>query len=111
MTEAPPSAPVEETSILQTTRRGVAAASFCIGMWSSLVFWWYPYSLFIAAVGLVLGIYAKVTGVRIESHGADLPVIGIALNLITIGSAILVYRAMQFYFEGQMAYMPLPWSR
>lgn len=111
MTEAPPSAPVEETSVLQTTRRGVAAASFSIGLWSSLVFWWYPYSLFIATVGLVLGIYARLTGVRVESHGSNLAVLGIVLNLVTLGSAILVYRAMQLYFEGQMAYMPLPWSR
>lgn len=97
----------DETSPLHTTRRGMAAASLCFGFWSGLVFWWYPYSIFIAVVGLTLGVVAKLMGVKVERHGADLAVIGIVLNSMTLGTTFAVYRMLQFYFEGQPAYMPL----
>jgi hypothetical protein len=108
-TAAPPTP--AETSLAFSTRRGIAAVSVGIGFWASLVFWWYPYSPFIATIGLSLALFCRFTGVRAHGHGANLPQVGIALNLIAIGAAMTVYRVMQVYFEGQPAVMPLTgWS-
>lgn len=101
-----------ETPYAFSTRRGVAAASVGIGFWASAVFWWYPYSIFIATVGLLLALFCRVTGVRVHAHGADLPRVGIALNLVAIGAAVTAYRVVQYFYEGQLALMPLTgWSR
>lgn len=98
-----------ETSYLHPVRRGIITASVGIGFWSMLVFWWYPYSVFIATVGLVLGLIARVSGWRAESYGANLASVGVVLNLITLGTAAAAYRVMQFFFEGQLALMPPSW--
>jgi hypothetical protein len=107
MTTETPAPAAPETSVYQPVRRGIAAASLCIGFWSLLVFWWYPYSIFIATVGLVLGLAARVSGWRVEAHGANLAFLGVVLNLLTIGTALTAYRVMQFFFEHQVPLMPL----
>ncbi|MGL4424596.1 MAG: hypothetical protein ACRCZF_28340 [Gemmataceae bacterium] len=81
-----------------TTRRGMAAASFCLGLWSLLVFWWYPYSIFVATAGMILGSIAVVKNWRGGKDGENLAIVGCVLCSITIGTALTVYRVMQVYF-------------
>jgi hypothetical protein len=81
-----------------TTRRGIAAASCCFGVWTMLTFWWYPYGPMLATVGLVLGLIALAKNWRGGIDGDNLALYGVVLNAINIGNALAVYRIMQAYF-------------
>jgi hypothetical protein len=92
--------------VTATTRRGIATASFCLGLWSNLVFWWYPYSLFVATIGIILGSIAVVRNWRGGKDGENLALAGVILNSITIGVVLSVYRVLQVYFEGSYPVVP-----
>lgn len=89
-----------------TTLRGMATASFCLGCWGSLTFWWYPFGLSVAIVGLILGLITLALGVRSGRHGENLALGGVLLSLNAIGMAFVVFRGMQFFFEGRFPSMP-----
>jgi hypothetical protein len=81
-----------------TTRRAMAMWSFCIGLWSTVVFWWYPYSIFVATVGLLLGMLSLVMGWKAGKDGENYALGGVLLCANTLGLAIVVYRGMQLFF-------------
>jgi hypothetical protein len=91
---SPPLAPPQST-----TRRGIAAWSFASGIWSCFVFWWYPYSLFIAGLGLVLGLIALARGWRGGKDGENLALAGVVMCAAVIGTTLTVYRVMQMFFN------------
>jgi hypothetical protein len=88
-----------DTSVLLTTPRGLATASFCLGMWGSLTFWWYPFGMWVGMIALLLGTLANVLSWRVTSHGEGLAKIGMALGSLAIGGAYTSYRVMQMFFE------------
>ena len=96
MTETPTAPSI--TPATWTTRRGIATWSFCIGLWSTLVFWWYPYSIFVATVGLVLGLVSLAMGWKAGKDGENLALIGVLLCGNTLALTVLVYRGMQAFF-------------
>lgn len=96
MTEAPATPRI--TPATWTTRRAIATWSLCIGLWSTAVFWWYPYSIFVATTGLVLGLVSLVMGWRAGKDGENLAIGGVLLCANTIFMATVVYRGMQLYF-------------
>lgn len=96
--ESPP-APVQITPATWTTRRGLATASFCLGFWGTLTFWWYPFGLMIASVGLFLGVVTTLMGVRAGKDGEHLALLGIGFSFAGINLAIVAYRFMQLAFE------------
>jgi hypothetical protein len=96
MTEAP--AQPKITPATWTTRRAIATWSFCIGLWSTIVFWWYPYSIFVATVGLTLGLLSLLMGWRAGKDGENLAWGGVLLCANTLFLATVVYRGMQLYF-------------
>ena len=61
-TEPHTAPPPSNEPVRMTTRRGIATASFALGLWGTLVFWWYPFRLFIASFGLVIGLIALACG-------------------------------------------------
>lgn len=94
----PPSLPLANDPVTWTTRRGMATWSFAIGMWSMLVFWWYPYSLFVSGVGLILGVLSLIMGWKGGKDGENLALGGVALCSLTLVSALTLYRGMQLFF-------------
>src|SRR4051794_1232032 len=90
---APP--PATNEYVAATTRRGIATWSFAVGVWSLLVFWWYPYSIFLAVCGIVLGLIALAAGWRGGKDRENLALAGVAMCLVTIGTTLTYYRAMQ----------------
>ena len=48
-----------------TYMRGMGVASFALGFFSMLVFWWFPFGLCLAAAGLIFGSIAFLTKVRV----------------------------------------------
>lgn len=98
-------APVS-TAKAGTTLRGMATASFCLGLWSCLTFWWYPFGLWVAAVAVVLGLVALAMGVRGGRNGENLALGGVLLGAVAIFMAATVYRGMQFFFQGTSPLLP-----
>jgi len=97
---ATPTVLPNETNVLWTTRRGLATASFCLGFWGSLTFWWYPFGLAIASIALVLGLLAVLMGWRSGEKGFHLAWLGILFGATGQGLAIGAYRFAQLSMEG-----------
>lgn len=93
-------APHKPTPLAATTRRGFATASFSFGVWGMLVFWWYPFGMAIAALGVVFGVISLLFGIRAGKDGENLAAYGVVFGLIGVSLAIGVYRFVQTAFEG-----------
>jgi hypothetical protein len=89
-----------------TTPRGLATVSFCFGCWSCLVFWWYPYGLFVGFLAVVFGFLTIGLGIRAGLRRENLALGGILLGLNAMGLCHGCYRGMQFFFEGSSPLMP-----
>lgn len=57
-TATPAAPPPTMPRFSHTTKRGFAAASFCLGLWGTLTFWWYPFGLVAAAIGFTLAVFS-----------------------------------------------------
>jgi hypothetical protein len=73
----------------------LAGASIGIGFFSALVFWWYPFSPILAAVGLTLGMIAMVRGVR-GPRGENFPLAGVALCAVSLSVTITLNHVLRF---------------
>ena len=105
--ETPPPTPPSQTPVTYTTRRGIATASFALGLWGLLVFWWYPFGMMLATVGLVLGVISLAFGVRVPSgggRGEPLGVAGVGTSALALTMGVLVYRFVQVAFEGNITH-------
>jgi hypothetical protein len=103
-TATPPThvTPPNRTPITATTERGFATASLALAVWGMLVFWWYPFGLFLASVGVVLGLIAVALGIRAGRNGEHLALLGLVFGSIAVGLALGVYRFVQYAFEGSV---------
>jgi hypothetical protein len=101
---APTVAPAlpKRTPITHTTRRGLATASFSLGFWGTLIFWWYPFGMALCAVGFVLGCVAMALGIRAGKDGENLGLLGVVVSAVGLGLAFGAYRFVQYAFEGSM---------
>lgn len=102
--DAPPAAQVRITPATATTQRGLATASFSLGFWGMLVFWWYPFGMMIATVGVLLGVITLALGIRAGKDGENLALLGVFLGGTAISMAIAVYRFMQLAFESGVVF-------
>jgi hypothetical protein len=71
--------PIRESSEL----RGMAVVSVSLGFWSLVVFWWFPYSLFISSAGLGIALITLALGVR-GRNGENFPLLGATLCGISL---------------------------
>lgn len=94
--------PLKRTPVTHTTRRGLATASFSLGFWGSLVFWWYPFGMALCAVGLVLGLISLALGIRAGKDGENIGLLGVIFSSIGLGISLSVYRFVQYAFEGSL---------
>ena len=106
--DTPPAPPPVLTPLTHTTRRGIATASFALGLWGTLVFWWYPFGLAVTGVALVLGLFSLAMGIRAGKDGENLALYGVGLALVGQGLAWASYRFMMLAFEGQTGLDWLP---
>ncbi len=104
-TEAP-AAPPAETPVIYTTRRGIATASFCLGLWGSLTFWWFPFGMWLGLIALALGTFANWRGWRAESNGDSLACAGQILGALAATASYTCCRIFQYYFEGYTPVWP-----
>lgn len=97
-----------ETSVLYTTRRAIATVSMCLGLWSVLVFWWYPFGLFMGTTAAALASTAIFFGWRSGENGFHLAWFGLFFGGSGAGMAFVSYRVMQFIFEGSLPHNLIP---
>lgn len=105
-TETPTAAAPAETPVLHTTRRGIATASFCLGLWGSLTFWWFPFGMWLGIIAFVLGTVANWRGWRAESNGDSLALAGQVLGGMAATTSYACCRIVQYYFEGYTPVWP-----
>jgi hypothetical protein len=74
--------------------RGIAAASVGLGFFSLLVFWWFPFGLCLASVGLILGVGSAIVGIKGGLRGENLALLGATICAISIGTTLAVYRGV-----------------
>lgn len=99
---APAAAPAPITPITHTTRRGFATASFSLGLWGTLTFWWYPFGICMATLGVTFAVISIIMGWRGGKDGQHLAWLGLLFGLIGQGLAISAYRFVQLAFEGSI---------
>ena len=105
MAEPVQKAPPRLTDIRHTTRRGFATASFSLGFWGTAVCWWYPFGLMLCVIGLIVGLIASVLGIRAGKDGENIALLGIIFSSIGLTLALLMYRGVQYVFEGSLTGM------
>jgi len=96
------------TPITHTTRRAIATASMCLGIWSCLVFWWYPFGLLIGSVASAMAMACIALGWRAGKEGQHLAWFGLFYGGSGAGMAVASYRFMQYVFEDSLPSLPLP---
>jgi hypothetical protein len=92
----------KRTPVTHTTKRGIATASFALGFWGTVVFWWYPVGMALCVVGLVLGLISVALGIRAGKDGEHIAWLGVAFSSIGLGLALTVYRFVQYAFQGSL---------
>lgn len=107
-TPATVAVPAKFTPVLQTTRRGIATASFCLGLWGTLVFWWYPFGITIASIGTMLALISILMGWRSGQNGFHLAWLGLFFGITGINLAVVAYRFAQMSLDGISPPFPLP---
>ena len=100
---------IQKTSpILHTTRRAIATSSMTLGVWSVLVFWWYPFGLMVGLAASTMAMTSIMLGWRAGKEGQHLAWFGLFFGGSGVGLSIASYRFMQLVFEDTIQYWTLP---
>ncbi len=105
---APVAVPQKITPITHTTRRAIAVSSMTLGVWSVLVFWWYPFGLFMGSAAAGMAMLCIALGWRAGKEGQHLAWFGLLFGGSGAGMAFTSYRFMQLVFEGSLPLNPIP---
>ena len=84
------------TPLTFTTRRAIATCAMTLGIWSVLVFWWYPFGLILSSVGLLIGLSCLALKIRGGLRGENLALIGTTLCAISFTVIITLTEALHF---------------
>src|SRR5262245_47626115 len=72
--------------------RGIAASSVGLGFFGMLVFWWFPFGMFLGIAGFTLGATSMLFGIRGGLRGENLALVGTVFSVIAIGAAMIAYK-------------------
>jgi len=75
--------------------RGASIASVSLGFFSLAVFWWYPFSLILSSIGLVIGLICLARGVR-GIYGENFALIGTTLCGMVVGIVLTLTQLLHF---------------
>lgn len=80
--------------------RGLAVASFGIGLFSLFTFWWFPFGLCLGLLATAIGSTAIALGVRTVEKGLYFAAGGILLANAAIGHALFAGKLTFLFFIG-----------
>jgi hypothetical protein len=83
------------TRIDSPIARGIAAASIGLGFFSTIVFFWTPFSSFLSGVGLVLGLVSLARGVR-GYRGENFALAGTALCAASLSVTVTLTQVLRY---------------
>lgn len=86
---------VNHGPIVHPVGGGIAGASIGLGYWSSIVFWWYPFGLILATVGLALGTFALARGIR-GPRGENFALIGVAICSASLSVTLTLNHVLRY---------------
>ena len=81
--------------------RGLAGASFGMGFFSSIVFWWTPFAGCLATVGFILGLFCMIRGVRGGLRGENYALAGTAMCAVSLSVALTLNQALRYLMWDQ----------
>ena len=98
--EHPPTSPPAATAARgandSVVLRGFAGASCGLGFFSTIVFWWTPFAGMLATVGLLLGLFCLVRGVRGGLRGENYALAGTAMCALSLSVALTLNQALRY---------------
>ena len=75
--------------------RGIAGASIGMGFFSTIVFFWTPFSSFLSSVGLVLGLISLARGVR-GYRGENFALAGTAICATSLSITVTLTQLLRY---------------
>jgi len=102
MDHAPP--PAADAPRHAAPIRGIAVASVALGYFSLIVFFWKPFGMCLAAVGLALGLVSLAVGNRGGLRGENLALAGVGICAVSLGVTSAVYAGL-----GAVMWGYFPW--
>jgi len=81
--------------IVHSVLGGMAGASIGLGFFSMVVFWWYPFSPILSAVGLALGTFCLFRGVK-GPRGENFALGGTALCATSLSMTITLNWVLRY---------------
>jgi hypothetical protein len=75
--------------------RGVAGASFGLGFFSTIIFFWTPFSSFLSTVGLTLGIISLCRGTR-GPRGENIALAGTAMCAVSLSITVTLNQVLRY---------------
>ena len=85
-----------------TTAKGFAAASLCLGLLAALSFWVYPFGMIMGALAATMGVTSVLLGIRAGNEGQHLAWVGIVFGGMAFTNGVVIYRLWQLAFEGNV---------
>lgn len=75
--------------------QGIAGASIGLGFFSTIVFFWTPFSSFLSTTGLVLGLISLIRGVR-GNRGENYALAGVAFCSVSLSITVTLTQLLRY---------------
>lgn len=92
-TDSPPPA---TTNKYTAPVNGIAVASVSLGFFSTVVFFWHPFSTVLAATGFLLGVCSLAAGIRGGLRNENLALVGTLLCGTSLGIVLTLNQILRY---------------
>jgi hypothetical protein len=99
MEPAPPPADTARPRFAASTR-GIAVASVALGYFSLIVFFWKPFGMLLAAIGLLLGLVSLAIGNRGGLRGENLALAGVGICAFSLSVIVAINFGLGYVMWG-----------
>ena len=86
--------------------RGMAAASVGLGVFSSIIFFWTPFTSLLSSVGLVLGLISVFRGVKGGLRGENYAMVGTLMCAASLSITVTLNQVLRYV---QWDWFPYLW--
>lgn len=85
--------------------RGMAAASVGLGFFSSVIFFWTPFTSLLASVGLLLGLISLARGVKGGLRGENYAMVGTILCATSLSISVTLNQGLRYLQWDALPYL------